>query len=57
MAGFVPATHVFLAEGPQEKPGMPATSAGMTAGRWFDLIEALSSANHLPGILSSTPFT
>ncbi len=29
--GLVPAIHAFLAEGPQEKTWMPATSAGMTA--------------------------
>jgi hypothetical protein len=30
MAGLIPAIHVFLADGPQEKTWMPATSAGMT---------------------------
>jgi hypothetical protein len=31
MAGLVPAIHALLAESPQSKAWMPATSAGMTA--------------------------
>jgi len=30
MAGLVPAIHASLAESPQEKTWMPATSVGMT---------------------------
>jgi hypothetical protein len=33
MAGLVPAIHVLLAETPQRKTWMPATSAGMTEER------------------------
>ena len=43
MAGLVPAIHVLLAKVPQEKTWMPATSAGMTAERCFDVIETRSS--------------
>ena len=32
MAGLVPAIHVSIAEWPQRKTWMPATSAGMTRG-------------------------
>src|SRR5258708_6104211 len=42
MAGLVPAIHAFLA-GPARKTWMPATSAGTTAERRFDLIGTRSS--------------
>jgi hypothetical protein len=35
MAGLVPAIHVFIEA---RKTWMPATSAGMTNGEWFNLI-------------------
>jgi hypothetical protein len=55
VAGLFPAIHALVAESPARKTWMPATSAGMTAEKWFDLIETRAIAGHVFTFLPRRP--